>query len=253
MRWTRWLRTGLLLGLCLGAGVSHAADPAADPADTAIRARFAESFPDVVINGITAIAAPGWYMVQAVGMAPVYVSADGQYMIQGDFVHFQGQRMVDLGDQALGHAAHALLTQAPSHDEIIFPAVGKTRAVVYAFTDVDCGYCRKFHTQIQAINARGIEVRYLAWPRTGTHGMTARKMATVWCAQDVQAALTHTMAGASLPQGGSACDGIIQRDYALGERLGVDGTPALFDVAGHKIGGYLSVADLEQALGLARH
>ncbi len=249
MKWIRCLRAALLLGLCLSANLSRAGDPA----DTAIRARFAESFPDVVINGITAIAAPGWYMVQAVGMAPVYVSSDGQYMIQGDFVHFQGRHMVDLGDQALGHAAHALLMQAPAQDQIIFPAVGKTRAVVYAFTDVDCGYCRKFHTQIKAINAQGIEVRYLAWPRTGTHGMTARKMATVWCAQDAPAALAHTMAGASLPQGGSACDAIIQRDYALGERLGVDGTPTLFNAAGDKIGGYLSVADLAQALGLTRH
>ncbi len=245
MRWNRIF--------CLGLALISALAYAADGAETAIRARFAHSFPDVVVNSIQPVAAPGWYMVQSVGMAPVYVSADGQYMLQGDFVRFVGDRMEDLGDLALSRDARSLLAQVPVHDQIIFPAVGKVRAVVYAFTDVDCGYCRKLHGQIKAISAHGIELHYLAWPRTGTRGITARKMATVWCAQDPQAAFNRTLAGAALPQGGTACDAIIQRDYALGQRLGVDGTPTLFDAAGHKIGGYLSVSDLEQALGLAQH
>ena len=35
---------------------------------------------------------------------------------------------------------------------------------IYVFTDVDCGYCRKFHKEVALLNSKGINVHYLAFP-----------------------------------------------------------------------------------------
>ena len=118
---------------------------------------------------------------------------------------------------------------------IIYPAKGETKAVVYAFTDADCGYCRKLHSEMDDINARGIEVRYLAWPRSQE---SVPKMEAIWCSQDRNAAMDQAKMGAN-----------VQAHMALGSRLGVRGTPAIFTEAGEQVGGYLPAAQLAQAVG----
>ena len=49
---------------------------------------------------------------------------------------------------------------------IVFPAE-KERHTITVFTDLDCGYCRKLHKEIDQFNAEGITVRYLMFPRAG--------------------------------------------------------------------------------------
>lgn len=234
------------LSLWLISSYAMASDPQA-----LIRARFAHSFPDVVISGIQPAAIPGWYLVQADGMAPIFMSADAHYMVQGDFVKFEGDQVINLSDQVMQEQAHNKLAQVPVGEEIIYSPKAKARAVVYAFTDVDCGYCRKLHGQIAAYNALGIEVRFLAWPRSGPDGMTGHRMAAVWCAEDRHAALSHATAGMPVAEtAGKSCQSLIDKEYALGTQLGVDGTPTLFSAQGDRLGGYLSPKDLDHALGL---
>ncbi len=239
---------GVLLGLLLMLPV-WAVDPTA-----AIKMRFSHSFPDVQITAIQPAAAPGWYVVQADGMSPVFMTGDARYMVQGDFVRFDGDQIVNLSDQVLQKQAVSSLAAVPATQEIIFPAKQHTRASVYVFTDIDCGYCRKLHSQIEGYNAEGIEVRYLAWPRTGPEGNVARRMGQVWCAQDRLHAITEAYLGHDVNKAATpACDSLIKKQYALGVSLGVDGTPAVYSVKGERLGGYLSPADMAQALGLSGH
>ncbi len=222
-------------------------------ATAAIRTRFAHTFPEVHIASIEPSQIPGWYLVQAEGMAPIFMTADAHYMVQGDFVRFDGDKIVNVSEQAQQKQAVGRLNTIPSSQEIVFTPRIKPKAIVYAFTDIDCGYCRKMHSQMAAYNAMGIEFRYLAWPRTGPDSVTAQQMAGVWCAPDRSDALTHAYMGHVDHQSGSAhCQQLISQEFALGESLGVDGTPALFTTSGERIGGYLSPADLAQVLGLKR-
>jgi thiol:disulfide interchange protein DsbC len=41
-----------------------------------------------------------------------------------------------------------LLLAINPKDSIIFPAKFETKAVVYVFADVDCGYCQKLNSQM---------------------------------------------------------------------------------------------------------
>ncbi len=114
------------------------------------------------------------------------------------------------------------------------------------FTDIDCGYCRKLHDQVEAYNDEGIAIHYLAFPRAGPGSHSFDKFVSVWCADDQQSALTLAKSGDEPdPQ---QCDNPIESQYQLGRDVGVTGTPALLTPEGQLIPGYMAPADLRARL-----
>jgi thiol:disulfide interchange protein DsbC len=129
---------------------------------------------------------------------------------------------------------------------IVFgPANAKMTVTV--FTDIDCGYCRKFHSQIADVNKAGVRVRYMFFPRTGPATESWTKAEQVWCAADRRDALTRAKKGDTF-KGKSCGDAAVKSQYELGSDLGVEGTPAIFTQNGDYVGGYLAPAELVQAI-----
>ena len=95
------------------------------------------------------------------------------------------------------------------------------------FTDVDCSYCRKLHSQIADYNRLGIKVRYLFYPRSGPDTESWEKAEEVWCSSEPQRALTRAKRGEEIT-GPKHCAGSpVAREYAVGQEVGVRGTPAI--------------------------
>lgn len=239
------LRRLLLPGLLL-AGLAHAG-----PEDV-IRSKLKAVLPDAEVTTIKATPMAGIYEVRARNYETVLVSADGRYMIQGELLEVQGDKIVSVSDQSMSGERSQALAGVKLADMIIFPASGKPKAVIYAFTDVECGYCRKLHAEVPQLNKLGIEVRYLAWPRSGKDSPVAKEMADVWCAKDPRLALTQAKKGfAPAPAASVAnCRKTVSAQFDLGETLGVRGTPAVFSQTGMQLGGYLPAAEMAKALGI---
>lgn len=234
----------MVMGLAVLAGIAQAG-----PEDV-IRAKLKVAMPDAQIISIRPTPA-GLYQVTAKGYEPVFATADGRYLFQGDLLEIQGNRIVNVEDAGLADERRAALAALSPADSVNFPAVGgKPKAVIHVFTDVDCGYCRKLHAEIAQINKLGIEVRYLAFPRSGEDTPTARKLDNVWCAKDRQAAMTLSKQGKAVPEAPKLCKSPVARQYELGVELGVRGTPAIFAPDGTQVGGYLAPAALAKALGI---
>lgn len=206
---------------------------------------------------------PGFLQVEGPRQSLLYVSEDGRFLFAGTLYGNTPDRgFVDLREESVKPERQALLDGVPAAEQIIFPARGETKAHIYVFTDVDCGYCRKLHREVPELNAAGIEVRYLAYPRElgnpeamsdaksgGTRAPTYKKMVSAWCAQDRLAAMTD------LKNNGEAKDASCQghpviAQYELGNRIGVRGTPALVLPDGTLQPGYLPAAELIRQLGL---
>lgn len=232
------------LGLSLLAGAVLAG-----PEDV-IRAKLKVAMPEAQIISVRATPA-GLYQVNAKGYEPVFATADGRYLFQGELLEIQGSRIVNVEDAGLTDQRKEALARLSPGDTVNFPAVGgKPKAVVHIFTDVDCGYCRKLHAEIAQINKLGIEVRYLAFPRAGENTPTSRKLDNVWCAKDRQSAMTLSKQGKAVPEAPKLCKSPVARQYELGVELGVRGTPAIFAPDGTQVGGYLPPASLAKALGI---
>ena len=117
---------------------------------------------------------------------------------------------------------------------------------VSVFTDIDCGYCRKLHSEIDQYLAQGITVRYLFFPRAGKGSDSYAKAISVWCADDRQKALTDAKKGDSLAK--KTCDNPVDQHMELGEAFGMSGTPMIVTEKGNVLPGYVPAAQLAKIL-----
>jgi thiol:disulfide interchange protein DsbC len=198
-------------------------------------------------NVLSAVATDmeGIYWVTVEGLPAFFTDKSGKHIIQGQIIAVGQGEPVDISGALVARTAQDALKTVAKKDMIIYPATTATKSVVYAFTDADCGYCRKLHEEMADINARGIEVRYLAWPRSEE---TIPKMQAVWCSQDRNAAMDQAKMGANVSA--ANCNSPVQQQMELGMALGVRGTPAIFTESGQQVGGYLPAAELAAAVGV---
>lgn len=184
------------------------------------------------------------YWVTADGLPSFFTDKSGKHIIQGQIIAVGDEAPVDISGALVARTAQDALKTVDKKDMVIYPAKGATKSVVYAFTDADCPYCTKLHEEMDDINARGIEVRYLAWPRSEG---SIPKMEAIWCSEDRKAAMDQAKMGANIQA--PSCNSPVQAQIDLGMALGVRGTPAIFTESGQQVGGYLPAAQLAEAVG----
>ena len=235
--------------LCLLAFVAASAVAAETPqtgdhkaAVAAIRANIAKKFPDVNVNDVRPSPMAGIYEV-AMGAEVAYVSADGRFLIAGDMYDMDSR--TNLTEAGRQKARVAALAKLDERDMIVFKPA-KVKHTITVFTDVECGYCRKLHSEIAQLNERGVQVRYLAYPRAGPGTEDWDKMEAVWCSMDRKKAITDAKAGRQVKA--QQCSTPIAKQFKLGEQLGVRGTPAIFTNNGDYIGGYLAPDQMTKEL-----
>lgn len=188
---------------------------------------------DVDVKSVKESVLPGLYEV-VVGANVVYLSRDGRYFLQGDLIDLEER--VNITENKRSDARVAALEALEPADIIEFgPADAQN--VIYVFTDIDCGYCRRMHKEVDQLNDAGIAVRYLSFPRSGIGSESYDKMVSVFCSEDRQQALTDAKAGKRIPE--ASCENPVAEQYKLGESMGVNGTPAVYLENGREIGGYI--------------
>ncbi len=202
--------------------------------------------PAITADSITAAPVPGFRQVVTGGQV-VYVSDDGKYIFlsgQGGGL-YDSYTKVDLTDQAMGAERMKLVNAIPKSERIVF-APANPKYTVTVFTDVECGYCRKLHSEIDQLNKEGIAVEYLAFPRQGLGSKDFVDMISVWCASDRKAALTAAKSGKPVPA--KDCKNTVAAQYVAGQKAGLTGTPMILAADGTQLGGYLPPAVLKQRL-----
>ncbi|HEY9034867.1 MAG TPA: thioredoxin fold domain-containing protein [Pseudomonadales bacterium] len=192
----------------------------------------------------------GFYNVQLDNGPLIYVSENGQHFFDGQLYFLDNNRMVNISEQDSARARIALMDQFNPADMIIFSpkAPVRTKTHITVYTDVDCFYCQKLHQEVPELNARGIEVRYMAFPRAGIGSPSYKKIVSAWCAKDQQDAMTRLKNREQIPM--ADCDNPVQRHYELGKKMGVTGTPAIITESGGLIPGYRPAAEMAKALGI---
>ncbi len=211
------------------------------PAD--VRARIVARLPGAEPGDVATSPIPGLYEVTMGGLI-AYVSEDGKYLLSGNVYDLDTQVNLTAGRR---NAARARALAVASESQMIVFGPPNSKMTVTVFTDVDCGFCRKFHSQIAEVNKAGVRVRYMLYPRTGPGTESWKKAEQVWCSADRREALTRAKKGEPLKA--KPCgDGAIKTQYELGSDLGVEGTPAVFTQNGDYIGGFLTPAELVQAI-----
>lgn len=176
----------------------------------------------------------------------VYMSENGEYLLEGQLMDLKSRKnLTELTENSLRHDLMEDFLQ--SHKSIDFLPENMTDHIT-VFTDIDCGYCRKIHQEIEGYNELGIGVSYLFFPRAGLNTTSHQKAINVWCASDQHKAMTQAKNGKDLPP--LMCPNPIDSQYNLGISAGVHkvGTPAVVFDNGTMIPGYLPPAAMKQRI-----
>jgi thiol:disulfide interchange protein DsbC len=231
----------LVLGL-VGATAAFAADQAVPAAkDKDPRAAIAAKIPGgAKPEELRASPIPGVYEL-ARGTEIAYVSEDGKYAIAGDLYDMQADK--NLTENTRRAERTKLLASLPESQMVVF-SPKDPKYTVSVFTDVDCSYCRKLHSQMAEYNRLGIKVRYLFFPRSGPDTESWDRAEAVWCASNRGEAMTRAKRGEELSKPKNCANTPVAREYQLGEDVGVRGTPAIVLENGEMLPGYLPPAQL---------
>jgi thiol:disulfide interchange protein DsbC len=120
---------------------------------------------------------------------------------------------------------------------------GKRRLAV--FSDPDCPYCKKAEQEFTKLD--NVTIYTFAYP-LAMHPDAARKSKLVWCSKDRSKAWLDLMLKGKVPEGKGDCENPVDENLALGNKLRIDGTPALIFPSGKRVPGYVDAGRLEGML-----
>jgi thiol:disulfide interchange protein DsbC len=238
---SRALLAGLLILVVSGPAAGGDQDGQADSFQ-ALEAKLRELAPNAPSIAISETPIDGVVQIQ-LSNDIYYATADAKYLIAGRIIDLDTR--VNLTDQAKAVIRRDLIDGLDVSEQITFSPASPAHELM-VFTDIDCGYCRKLHSQIDEYMAEGIAIHYLAFPRAGIGSNSYDKYVSVWCAEDQQTALTEAKLGND-PEP-LQCDNPVTEQYDLGRAIGVSGTPALLTLDGTLIPGYMPPKQLKERL-----
>jgi thiol:disulfide interchange protein DsbC len=208
-----------------------------------IRESLKNILPDgTVIELIEPSPIPGIYAVYYGDLQPIYVTQDGSFFIYGDIYKININSISNITEKSVAERRKLILQNIPSEELISFKSSNEQFSVI-VFTDVDCGYCRKLHNQIDEYNSLGISINYAAFPRSGLGTSAFTKMVGAWCSDNPKDSMTKLKNNSPLDI--SFCENQpVSKQYIIGKKLGVDGTPAIFSMDGEMFPGYIEPEEL---------
>ncbi len=233
--------------ICCSASVSVASD-VSEKVKNDIRTQLGASLPALTITSIEKTTFSGLFEVSSTSDQPLLVSADGRHIIAGEVYELDGHKITNLTEQKRESSRAATMAAIPESEKLSFVPEGKTKATIAVFTDIDCGYCRKLHKEVPKLNAMGIRVDYLGYPRAGVGSNSYNKLVSAWCSEDPMGAMTKAKNGTVIPT--KSCENPVARHLQLGQRVGVNGTPAIVLDSGKLLPGYVPADALAKQLGV---
>jgi len=178
---------------------------------------------------------PGLYEVTLDGQV-FYLTGDGRYAFQGNLIDLKTRR--NLTEPAKQKARVALLKTLPLDKTITYPAKGEQKREIWVFDDLDCPYCRKLHAIYPKLQAAGVTIHVLFYPRNGLGSDSYYGAIRVWCAQDRRKAFDEAMETGRVPNT-KVCRHPVNEHLALAQKIGVTGTPFMVLDNGEVIPGYV--------------
>ena len=230
--------SALLIGLALA--------PAAFADEAAIRKNIGERLPDFPkIDEVSKSPVAGLFELR-VGSDILYTDEQGNYVIEGHLIDTKTR--ANLTEQRIAKLTAIDFKALPLKDAMVWKqGTGERKLVVFA--DPNCGYCKKFEKDLQAV--KDVTVYTFLYPILG--GDSPEKSKQIWCAKDNTKAWREWMLKGTAATDSPQCDtSALQRNFALGQKHRIRGTPGLVFEDGRQQAGALNTEQIEKQLVATR-
>lgn len=205
----------------------------------AITKNFEGRFPGIHVDLVRITPMPGLYEIQ-VGMDLLYTDADANYVLQGSLIDARSRK--DLTAERLETLQQVAFDSLPL-ERAIKQVKGDGSRQLAVFEDPNCGYCKQLHKTLRDVD--NVTVYTFLFPILSPDSTT--KSRDIWCASDrAQAWKDWMIDGKAAPE--AKCDTPIEANLALGRKLNIQGTPALFFSDGSRVNGALPLDALKKKL-----
>ncbi|MES2018536.1 MAG: DsbC family protein [Pseudomonadota bacterium] len=191
------------------------------------------------IDSIRDTGVAGLYEVRANGDI-IYTDKKGEYLFVGQLINAKTQ-------QNLTRARLEEINKVKFADLPIENAVklvkGDGKRVIAIFEDPNCGYCKHFRkTTLKEID----NVTVYTFMYNILAEDSAVKSKNIWCAADRNKAWDDWMVdGKAAPTAPANCENPNEKVSALGQKLRITGTPAIFFADGTRVSGAIGTKALE--------
>ena len=218
--------------------------PDAKPDDLLISSKINAVLPEgMSVQSVKKSQIENLYIVDIGDLQPIYASKNGEFFFYGELYAVNGNMLQNTTKDEINLKRKSILDEALSEGDFITFKSDNEKYRVIIFTDVDCGYCRKFHNEINDFNDLGITVNYVAFPRSGLASDSYNKIVTAWCSTDAKDTITKMKQGIDVQL--SMCqDHPVEKHFLLGQKIGITGTPAIIKSNGELLPGYLPPEEL---------
>ncbi|MCC5902712.1 MAG: thioredoxin fold domain-containing protein [Halomonas sp.] len=193
----------------------------------------------------------GWKEVMLATGEVFYTDPEQRYVIVGTLYENTEDHLFNVTELLRQQERLNALSGSGVRDSFVTFRAPDEIGEITVFTDISCSYCRMFHGDIDAINAAGITVNYLPFPRMGLSSPVAQQLSEIWCSDSSQEKLSKAFdPGMSVENDERAweqCGGTVANGYALGHSFGIEGTPATVLPNGEMGEGYMPVEHLVHA------
>jgi thiol:disulfide interchange protein DsbC len=201
---------------------------------------------NVKIDSIRETPYGGLYEVR-VGNEVRYTDKTGSYLIVGHVFNLKTNE--DLTQTRLDDLNKIKFSDLPL-DLAIKTVKGNGKRVIAVFEDPNCGYCKRFRQQTlsQVDNVTIYTYLYnILSPDSAT------KSKNVWCSADRSKAWDDWMLNnKAAPVAPANCTTPNDKVFALGQKLNINGTPAIFFADGTRIPGAIDAKTLEARMSTAK-
>ncbi len=211
------------------------------PEYAAVFATLTERFPEYPVDKIIPSPIAGLLEVDS-GHHVFYVDPSGKYVLNGHVFDLVARE--DITKARMEDLSRVDPKELPIADA--FDIVrGNGKRQVYIFSDPDCPYCRKLEQQIPSVS--DVTIHVFLYPLTSLHPNAYDHALGVWCSKDRQKSWSNEMLKGVDPAA-AKCDNPLERNLALGEKLGVNATPTMVFADGRMHAGVVSATEFERLL-----
>jgi len=176
---------------------------------------------------------------------PVFIDFSKAYVVSGNIIRLSDGQSITANRPAENKRVE--VSQIPLDDALLLgKATAKTKVIV--FTDPECPYCKKLHTELHDVVRRDPEIAFLIklFPlKMHPNAYTISK--SIICNRSM-AMLEDSFAGKPVPP--PLCETrAVDETLALVAKLGINSTPTLVLPDGRILPGYKKADDLLKILG----
>jgi thiol:disulfide interchange protein DsbC len=235
-------RIALLLATALAAGCTAAADSPAQIEAAIKKVVEPRLAPGVKIDSVKLTPYAGLYEVRAAGEI-MYTDKTGEYLIIGQV--YNTKTAQNLTKDRLDEINKIKFTDLPL-ESALKSVKGDGKRVIAIFEDPNCGYCKRFR-QTTLKEMDNVTVYTFMYNILSEDSFVKSK--NIWCSADRNKAWDDWMvSGKAAPAAPASCLTPNDKVLALGQKLRIQGTPAIFFADGSRIPGAIDTKTLEAKL-----